>query len=81
MNMSCHVSVVRVTTISLSLIEEVITMSEADVLAKYRWYKQEMMQSETNSPAHRTWVQIVRETYAAIQEMTTAATVVIQEQR
>ena len=56
-------------------------MSEADVLAKYRWYKQEMMQSETNSPEHRTWVEIVRETYAAIQEMTTAGTVAIQEQR
>lgn len=56
-------------------------MSEADVLEKFKWCQKRTMESPIGSPERIAWVQIVRETEAFIRRMTTAATVVIQEQK
>lgn len=78
MSMSCHVSGVRVTTISLSLIEEVITMSEADVFAKLRWYQLRAMESPLGSEERVTWTAILRDLEEFKNRLTTASTVAIQ---
>ena len=78
MSMSCHVSGAEDTTISLSLIGEVITMSEADVFAKLRWYQLRAMESPLGSEERVTWTAIVRDLEAFKLKLTTAATVAIQ---
>lgn len=55
-------------------------MSEADVFAKLRWYQLRAMESPLGSAERVTWIEIAREIEAFIRRMTTAATVVNQEQ-
>lgn len=55
-------------------------MSYNDAMAKLKWYQKCAMESPLESPERITWIEILREVEGLIRRMTTAATVVSQEQ-